>query len=142
MNNSPLAVRWFDELWNKKNPAVITELMDAAAVGVTEGGEIHGAAEFRALGYEPLVKALPNMKVQIDGMLAEGDDVAVRWTVTGTHTGPLLHLPASGRGVKFSGMTWITFKNGKVMKGSDSFNFHGLVSYLSGGPATASVREA
>jgi predicted ester cyclase len=142
MNTKQLATRWFEELWNKKNPEVIAEIMDASAVGVTEGGVIHGPGEFRASVYEPFVKAFPDLKVKIEGVLAEGDDVALRWTASATHTGPLLHVSPSGRPVKFSGITWLTFKGGKLVKGSDSYNFHGLMAYLGGGQPTASVHEA
>lgn len=140
MTNKELALKWFEELWNRKNPAVLAELMDPSAVGTTEGGEIRGPAQFRSAVYDPLVKAFPDLRVRIDSVIAEGAEVMLRWTVVATHTGALLHIPASGRKVLFTGMTWLTFRNGKVVSGADSYNLHGLAAYLSGGPASATVR--
>jgi steroid delta-isomerase-like uncharacterized protein len=142
MTTKQLAQKWFDELWNNHNPAIIAQIMDASAVGVTEGGEIHGPDEFRKAVYEPLIQAFPDVGVAIDGMIAEGEEVAVRWTVAATHHGALGEVPASGKQVRFSGMTWFKFKNGKIVSGADSYNLHGLIAYLSGGPASATVRGA
>ena len=142
MDNKQVARRWFQEVWNNKNPAVISELMDASAVGVTEGGEIKGPDQFRAAVYEPLVQAFPDAKISLDGLIAEGDDVVIRWTVTATHKGPLMHLEPTERRVRFSGMTWQRFRDGKIVGGSDSYNFHGLIAFLSSGDECASVRRA
>jgi steroid delta-isomerase-like uncharacterized protein len=142
MNPKELALKWFDEVWNKKKPATIAEMMDVASVGLSEGGEIKGPDEFRTAVYEPMVRAFPDVNVKVDSIISEGDEVALRWTVTASHFGPMMDLAASGKRVKFSGMTWLKFANGKIVGGSDSYNLHGLVSFLSGGPESASVRGA
>ena len=41
--------------------------------------------------------AFPDVRIAIDGMLAEGDRVMARVTIEGTHLGPFLGQPASGR---------------------------------------------
>jgi steroid delta-isomerase-like uncharacterized protein len=142
MTTKQLASRWFEELWNKKNPDIIAEMMDPASSGVTEGGEIRGPDEFRTAVYEPLVRAFPDVTVRIDGVIAEGNEAAVRWTLIALHQGPLLHVPASGKRVKATGMTWLKFRNGKIVSGADSYNFHGLVAFLAGGAPCASVCSA
>lgn len=140
METKQLARAWFERLWNGRNPAVIAEMMDASATGVTEGGEIHGPEEFRQAVYEPLTRAFPNVQVIVDDVIAEGDQAAVRWTLLATHSGPLMNLPASGRRVSVNGMTWLKFRGGKIVSGADSYNLTGLVGFLAGGPESASVR--
>lgn len=137
-----IARRWFDQLWNRKNPAVIAELMSPSAVGRTEGGEIRGPAEFRSKVFEPLTRAFPAFRMKLDGLFAEGENVAIRWTFIATHDGPFGDLAATGRTAICSGMTWLKCRNGKIVGGSDHYNLHGLVGYLSGGPASATVRAA
>jgi steroid delta-isomerase-like uncharacterized protein len=50
---------------------------------------------------EKLRRAFPDMRMAVDDMIAEGDRVVCRLTVTGTHTGPLdfakFPLPATGK---------------------------------------------
>ncbi|HTR24844.1 MAG TPA: ester cyclase [Terriglobales bacterium] len=58
--------------------------------------------------------ALPDMKIVVNRMVAEGDLVAVHWTASGTNTQPGMGLPATGRQIKVSGMTIFRFKKGKI----------------------------
>ena len=86
--NTALARRWFDDVWNKRREATITEVLDPGAVGHLEGLVTRGVAAFltaRAF----LIGAFPDLRIAIDDMVSEGDNVVVRWAVTGTHRGPI-----------------------------------------------------
>ncbi len=48
-------------------------------------------------------------------MIAEGDKVAARITMTGTHTGEMMGVPASGNKLNFPGMYFVTLSNGKIV---------------------------
>ena len=139
MHNREIVRTWFDSVWNQKNPATIAQLMSPDAAGVTETGEVTSPAEFKKAVYDPLVAAFPDVKISLDGIVTEGDEAAVRWTILATHTGPLAHLRPSGRRVKFSGMTWLKFKDGKIVGGADSYNLDGLLAALSEGRESATV---
>ena len=41
--------------------------------------------------------AMPDLQFSVEDLVAEGDTVACRWTARGTHTGPLVNIPPSGR---------------------------------------------
>ena len=59
-------------------------------------------------------KALPDMKVEVNQILAERDLVAVYWTVSGTNTQAGMGFPATGKKIKINGMTLFRFKAGKI----------------------------
>jgi steroid delta-isomerase-like uncharacterized protein len=59
-------------------------------------------------------KALPDMNVEVNLILAEGDLVAVYWTVSGTNTQAGMGFPATGKKIKIHGMTIFRFKAGKI----------------------------
>lgn len=59
-------------------------------------------------------KALPDMSVKVNQMVAEGDLVAVYWTVTGTNTQAGMGFPATGKKITTAGMTMFRFKGGKI----------------------------
>jgi steroid delta-isomerase-like uncharacterized protein len=144
-NNSNLrtiAQRWFEELWNQRNPAVLNELLDPAAVGETEGGRISGHAEFVDKLHTPLMGAFPDLRVTLEDIVAEGDNAAVRWTFEATHSGDTLGIPATNRRVKVSGMSWLKCKNGRLVAGWDRWNSNGLMSYLKDGTKCATVRDS
>jgi steroid delta-isomerase-like uncharacterized protein len=59
-------------------------------------------------------KALPDMTVKVNQILAEQDLVAVYWTSSGTNTQAGMGFPATGKKIKIDGMTLFRFKAGKI----------------------------
>ena len=47
-------------------------------------------------------------------VVAEGDTVVVYWTNTGTHSGPFMGIPPTGRTVKISGVDIYRIRDGKM----------------------------
>jgi steroid delta-isomerase-like uncharacterized protein len=60
------------------------------------------------------VSSFPDLHHEIVDMVAEGDKVAVRLTVTGTHKGELQGIPPTGKKVTFDATDFITLIDGKV----------------------------
>ena len=52
-------------------------------------------------GAELMKRAFPDLTAQIDGIVAGGDQVALRLTFHGTHAGEFLGHPATGRTVRY-----------------------------------------
>ena len=90
---------------------------------------IRGAEAFKDF-LRQFVEALPDVTVVVDDMIAEGEKVAVRWTFRGTHEGPLLGLPPTGRPVQVSGLTFYRIIDGKVVEETGIGNTLGLMQQL------------
>jgi predicted ester cyclase len=58
--------------------------------------------------------AMPDLKMDLHGVLSCGDIGVDFWTLTGTHTGPLFGRPATGRAVCFSGIDMVRVAHGKI----------------------------
>lgn len=127
--NRKLATRWMREVWNDRIEATIDEILAPDVVGHMEGIDIHGPAEFRAVR-SALLSAFPDIQITVDGTVAEGDCVVVRWRVVGTHLGEGLGFAASSQSVAFRGMSWMRFKDGKVTETWDSWNQGALLAKL------------
>jgi predicted ester cyclase len=54
------------------------------------------------------------MRATSEDMVAEGDKLAVRWTVQGSHLGELLGIPPTGKPVRFSGISIYRLAAGKI----------------------------
>jgi steroid delta-isomerase-like uncharacterized protein len=120
--NATLARRWFTEVWNERSEAAVNELLAPDAAGHMEGGlEVRGPAEFHPVR-AALLGAFPDMEVNVDQIISQGDDVVVRWSAKGTHRGEHLGFPASNRAAAFRGMTWLRFQDGKIVEGWDAWN--------------------
>lgn len=82
--NVALVYRWFEEVWNKGRAEAIDEMfaVDGIAHGLGEAGvDVEGPAGFRPF-FEKLRGAFPEFQVTIEDTIAEGDQVAARWTVS------------------------------------------------------------
>jgi predicted ester cyclase len=61
--------------------------------------------------------ALPDFKLVEHAVVAEGDLVASRWTVYGTHAGQLGPFPPTGRRLEISGLSIYRVADGRVVEG-------------------------
>jgi steroid delta-isomerase-like uncharacterized protein len=125
-----LARRWFEEVWNQKRTDTIDELLTDESVSHSESGPVRGKAEFKDRVHSVFLAAFPDLRLDVEGIVAEGDQVAVRWRATGTHRGDSLGFPATGRNVAFRGMTMIRYRDGKMVEGWDCWNQAGLIEQL------------
>src|SRR5712692_6534631 len=104
--NKTLIKRWFDEVWNQGRESTIDELLAATAVAHGLGDtdvDIHGPAEFK-----PFVRNLrgsfPDIRIDIEDSVAEGDKVMVRVRVDATPKGIGLGVSPTGRRVSIAGI--------------------------------------
>jgi predicted ester cyclase len=58
----------------------------------------------------------PDLRIELDQLIGEGDLVAARWTATGTHSSPLAGVPATGAAVRWSGTDVYRLADGKIVE--------------------------
>jgi predicted ester cyclase len=97
--NKMVVRRIVEEHWNNRNAALASELFTPNVSLDTPDGVLTGleGASFLLQAY---ATAFPDFRVIIDDLFADGNQVAFRWTFTGTHRGPLADIAASGRQVR------------------------------------------
>jgi steroid delta-isomerase-like uncharacterized protein len=128
--NDRLARRWFEEVWIQHRTDTIDELLTDESVAQSESGPVRGPDEFKARIHAVFLAAFPDLRLDVEGTVAEGDEVVVRWAASGTHAGDALGFPPTGLQVSFRGMTWIRFRDGKMIEGADCWNQAGLIQAL------------
>lgn len=69
-----------------------------------------GIAEF----FRALRAGIPDATIAAQDMLTDGDRVAVRFTLTGTHSGELFGVPPGGARVDVEGITILQFRDERV----------------------------
>ena len=75
-------------------------------------------------------KALPDMRVKVNNIVAEGDLVSVYWTASGTNTAAGWGIPATGKSVTASGMTLFRFEHGLIQEEWSVFNMYAILKQL------------
>jgi steroid delta-isomerase-like uncharacterized protein len=111
-----LIYRIFDQAFNQGNLEVVDELLSPKHVThTTFGGATHGP-----IGLKWLVAmfrtAFPDLSCTIDDEIRQRDKFAAHWTMGGTHEGPFLGNPPTGRQVKVQGMIFGRVSNGRIVE--------------------------
>jgi steroid delta-isomerase-like uncharacterized protein len=80
-------------------------------------------------------KAMPDMRVKVNHIVAEGDLVSVYWTASGTNTAAGWGIPATGKSVSVHGMTLFRFVRGLIQEEWSVFNEYSIMKQLGLVPA-------
>lgn len=124
--NKALVVRWFEEVWNKGRTDAIDEMLAADGVvhglSAEAGVPLKGPAGFRPF-HETFRGAFPGIQVTVEDLIAEGDKVAMRCSVRGTHSGDHLGIAATNAPVEFHGMGIVRIAGGKIVEAWNNFDF-------------------
>ena len=113
--NKEAVRRTVEEAINKGELDVIDEVMDAGYVYHVPDNEVVGPDGFK-LYVSMMRAALPDLQMTIEAMVAEGDTVASRFTINGTHHGHFMGIAPTGKKVEISEAVFIRFKNGKEVE--------------------------
>jgi predicted ester cyclase len=117
--NKAIFHRVIEELWNQQRLDVADELFAADHESPSAPGLPPGPAGVKAIA-SMFLGAFPDLKVDIEIEVAEGDLVGGRLRQRGTHTGPLVSpqgtIEASGKEVNFTEMALLEVAGGKVTK--------------------------
>ena len=127
--------RLVEEALDRGNLAVADELIAPDFVDhAAPPGMEHGPDGFKA-AVAAYRAAFPDLQAAVEEQVAEGDRVAVRLTARGTHTGPLMGLPPTGKEVSFAGMKLFRIAEGKIVESWGQFDALGLLRQLGAVPA-------
>jgi predicted ester cyclase len=128
--NKALVQRFIDKVMNAGNTDAIA---DFCVPGSMFAGGIEGQVK-------AMKTAFPDIHFTVDDIFAAGNKVAVRVTVRGTNTGPLVGLPAFGRletpvpptgkSTTQGGMYIFTVSDGKILSYASELDQIGLLRQL------------
>lgn len=128
--NKAAVTRWMEVAWNQRRAEVIDELLTAESVCHADEGDLVGPDQFRDRQYGPFLAAFPDLRIQIEEMVAQGDAVVTRWVATGTHTQEGMGFKATAEPATFRGVTWVRLKDGKFVEGWQHSNIPEVVRGL------------
>ena len=130
--NKAVARRFFDEVWNKGNLAVLNEII--AKDHVSSGPGTLPGLPTGPEGTKQLVtmyrNAFPDLRFTIEEQIAEGDKVVTRWTADGTHQGELAGIPPTNKTSTVTGVAVDRIANGKVVESWGIFDQFGMMQQL------------
>jgi steroid delta-isomerase-like uncharacterized protein len=109
--------RIWEEIFNRRNLALADEVI------APEGVNHEAPAGITAQGPEAirqvvtmLTTAFPDHRIDILDMVAEGDKVVTRSTFSGTHRGPFMGIPPTGKHFTMQQINITQVVNGKALE--------------------------
>ncbi len=117
--NKALLQRAYEQIFNRGNLDQIEEFVSADLVDhETPPPGMEGLEGIEVL--RQFVKvfrdALPDLRFTAEDIIAEGDKVAARYTMRGTHQGELMGIPPTGNRIEVTGIDIVRFEGGKMVE--------------------------
>jgi steroid delta-isomerase-like uncharacterized protein len=113
--NKALVRRFVQEVWGEGNLDVIDELVapDFCVYYPLMRETVHGPEAFKQV-ITRIHAGLSDVECVSEDVIAEGDQVVVRWTLRGTHAGEIQGVPPTGKQLALTGIGIYRLADGKI----------------------------
>jgi steroid delta-isomerase-like uncharacterized protein len=125
--------RLIEEVVNGGKTELLAELVAADHVGHDPLGDHYGPEGLR-IAVAEYQAAFRDFRVIVDDWVTEGDKVVHRFWFQGTHSGPFLGIPPTGRVVRAAGIVIARVVDGKVAESWVSLDALNLLRQLGARP--------
>jgi steroid delta-isomerase-like uncharacterized protein len=135
-DNKAIIRRLYEEAWNNRKLEVVKELISpshALQAPTRSGSSIGPAAYQRQISR--FLAGFPDLRFTVEDTVAEKDKVVACWTMSGTHKGEYMGVPATNKKVSVDGMTIHHLAGGKIMDSFTNWDALGLMQQLGAVPA-------
>ncbi|MEJ2217587.1 MAG: ester cyclase [Gemmatimonadota bacterium] len=135
----------FSEAWEQRNEDLLETLFAPEATYQTPDAVYQGVEGVVQFLRNAFVVA-PESRLEFLDEIVGDSDVALEWVWSGTHTGNLPNLPATGRDFVVHGVTVLEIEDGLITRATDYYDRFGFLQQLgvmppageSGSPSGAS----
>ena len=130
-DNKAIVRRLYDEVWNKRRLEVVDGLISPShALNDPLASDSQLGPNLYKQRVVELTTSFPDLRFTIEDMIAEKGKVVACWTISGTHKGEFMGIPATGRKVSVEGITIHLITNGKILDSYARWDALGLIRQL------------
>ena len=110
----------FHEAVNTCDAALISKTIDElvepdATIRTPLPGDATGAEKLKQV-WTVLLRGLPDLQLNVEDLIGEGDKVVARIVCTGTHLGEYMGLEPTGKSIAYDEIFIFRFANGRVVE--------------------------
>jgi steroid delta-isomerase-like uncharacterized protein len=141
--NKAIVRRLYEEVWNKRKLEVVNELISPSHA--LQGPNIFGSSigpEAYKRQVSRFLDGYPDLLWTIEDTIGEKDKVVACWTISGTHKGDFMGVPATNKKVSVDGMTIHHIAGGKIMDSHSNWDTLGMMQQLGAIPALGKAKDA
>jgi steroid delta-isomerase-like uncharacterized protein len=106
-------IRWSFEQLNRHDTRAMRQLWRDDTLQRFPDRTCRGADEIAAY-FEETFAALPDLRVEVVALVERGDEVFVRWRLTGTQQGAIQGIEGTGRRIELDGVDHFTLRDGRI----------------------------
>ena len=132
--NKAIVTRYWQDMWNAKQGAVIDEITSPNLQLHFPPGQAHQPATLHKW-FETAQVAFPDVHFTLHELVAEGDKVVAHWSYKATNTGSFLGMPATQKHVTDQGINMFRIEDGRIVEMWMSGDSLGLLQQLGVLPA-------
>jgi len=89
----------------------------------------HGQADVRLMVLK-YWRAFPDLKFTILDQIMQASRMTIVWAAEGTHQGPIMNIPPTGRWVRVRGISVLDVHNGLIVRGQYVWDLAGMLRHL------------
>ncbi len=104
-----------EEVFNKGNLLVLDEVIHSDYRYQSPTESMEGVEDLKAF-VQAFREAFPDLHIRVLSQIAEGESVCTRISMTGTHRGDFLGLPATSKSVQLQGVVISRLQNGLIIE--------------------------
>lgn len=113
---------------------VVDHRIDESWVGYHPFAEQLPSPDRAWQGWSAMTNAFKDLRMYEADSVKEGDKLAFRWILSGTHEGEFVGVPATGRRIESMGMDIVRIANGKIAEHWGEFDAMGLLRQIGAVP--------
>src|SRR4051794_12175763 len=99
--------------WTDNNPSLLDDLMEDEYVLHANDGTDMSLQDLKD-AIRDVRAMIPDFEHTVEDSFGQGEAVAYRWTMRGTHTGSLPDFPATGNVIDYQGVTIFHLRGGRI----------------------------
>lgn len=142
-DNKAIVRQLYEEVWNKRRLELVDEIIspshalhDPNLSGSAVGPEAYKRQVTR------FITAFPDLHFTVEDIVGEKEKLAVAWTISGTHKGEFMGVPATNKKVSVDGITINHIADAKIMDSYVSWDAWGMMQQLGVVPALGAPKGA
>lgn len=120
-----------DSVWNRKDLKAIDNYFHNTFTRRVNSVNLASSKNELAANLQVYFTGFPDVRIQSDNMVSQGNQVYMSWTLTGTNTGVYGELQPTGKKVRISGITRFEFdESGKIIHEDVFYNELSLLQQM------------
>jgi steroid delta-isomerase-like uncharacterized protein len=140
--NKAVVRRYIEEIGNKGNLALADEIFSADSMWQGPNFQELRGREARKQHFVSLRRAFPDFRLTVDELITEGEKVAMRWSMRGTHRGEWQGVAPTGKPISIGGTSTYRIADGMITEEFMHWDALGFMQHIGAVPASTEANKA